>query len=124
MRNRVTFAAALVVLLWLPASGVADDHFKCFWSSYEYDLFYANTSPGKPEKAERLEATLLKIIKQSDTSGRKPPPGILAEYGFFLYERGQIDEAIEYFEREAGQWPESEVFMERVIASLREGEAE
>ncbi|MDH4110153.1 MAG: DUF4810 domain-containing protein [Gammaproteobacteria bacterium] len=124
MRNRAPFAAALVVLLWLPSTGVADDQFKYYWSTYEYDLFYANTSPDDPEKAERLEATLLKIIKQSDTSGRKPPPGILAEYGFFLYERGQTDEAIEYFEREAGQWPESRVFMERVIVSLRTGEAE
>jgi len=112
--------AAVVPLaaLALASVGCASDTRTYYWSSYQYDLY---RSYYEPSKAKKFEATLLRIIKKSDASGRKIPPGVLAEYGYFFYQRGEFDSAIHYFEREALEWPESEVLMERVIEQAREG---
>ena len=109
-------AALILAVLVAPAS-YADDDTTYYWSSYERDLFllYSN-----PENLERFEATLERIINTADTSGRKPPPGILAEYGYIHYERGDLESALHYFEREARQWPESEVLMGRMIVHIKE----
>ena len=122
-RYLIITAAMIATALWPVKNSVADDR-QYYWSSYERDMFYANSYPDNLARLEKLEATLLKIIETSAASERKPPPGILAEYGYFLYERGQVDAAIEYFEREAGQWPDSRVFMEKIIAAVRPGAAE
>jgi hypothetical protein len=39
-----------------------------------------------------------------------------AEYGYALYEQGKITEAVVYFQKESDKWPESKVFMSKVIA--------
>lgn len=121
MKNRLTIitAAAIAIAMSLADTSLADDETTYYWSSYERDLFDTYSDS---ENLTKLGQTLLRIIKTSDTSGRKPPPGILAEYGYTLLRRGDTDVAIEYFEREAGQWPESRVFMNRVIARVRQGE--
>lgn len=120
IRCSIITATALLIVLSLSNNSFAGDSTTYYWSSYESDLFdtYSN-----PENLKEFEATLLRIINKSDTSGRKPPPGILAEYGYILYRRGDANAAIQYFQREAGQWPESRMFMNRVIAHVRQGAA-
>ena len=49
------------------------------------------------------------------------PPGLLAEYGYVLYKRGEAKSAIEYFEREVTEWPESEALMKRIIERAKKG---
>jgi hypothetical protein len=49
-------------------------------------------------------------------------PGLHAEYGFLLFERGRTAEAIRQFEREKEKWPESERFMD-VLIRLARGES-
>jgi hypothetical protein len=109
----------LVAVLVLASVGCASDDRTYYWSSYQDDLYKAYKSP--KGRADDFEETLLRIIEKSDQSGRKTPPGVLAEYGYFLYQRGEFDSAIHYFEREAREWPESAVLMETMIRQAREG---
>ena len=64
-------------------------------------------------------ASLKTIILAAQQEGKTVPPGIYAEYGYALYEEGNAPEAIKYFERERDTWPESRVFMEKLIAIAR-----
>ena len=43
------------------------------------------------------------------------PPGIYAEYGYLLLQQGKSNEAIDLFKREETHWPESKIFMDRMI---------
>jgi len=43
------------------------------------------------------------------------PPGIYAEYGFALYEKGNFPDAIKFFKLESDKWPESRVLMAKMI---------
>jgi hypothetical protein len=113
----LTVIASLMALT-LSGFAHAADTSMYYWLNYERDLLQSYV---QPEDLKEFEATLLNIIKTSDESDRKPPPGVLAEYGYLLYERGEFDPAIEYFEREAREWPESVVLMNRIIKRAKEG---
>ncbi len=88
-----------------------------YWSSYQSDLRAGGFGQ---EKSKNFELTLQRIIDSSDKSGLKPPPGVLAEYGFFFFQRDEMRTAIIYFERESLMWPESAAFMERAIERATE----
>jgi len=120
MRRSRPWLIAIASLVALTFSGVghAADASLYDWSNYERDFC---RPCDEPEKLKAFETTLLQIIKKSDEAGRKPPPGVVAEYGYMLYERSEFDTAIDYFEREAREWPESQVLMKRMIARAREG---
>ena len=117
-RSRLMLIAiASVMTLMLAGVGHTADTPLYYWSSYERDLY---RSYDQLENVKDFEATLQQIIKKSDESARKPPPGMLAEYGYLLYQRGEFESAIDYFEREAREWPVSALLMNRIIKQAQE----
>lgn len=82
------------------------------WSSYDQSLYRHYKNPADREAwVEALRTTIL----EAEQRGLRVPPGVHAEYGYALYEEGRMDEAITYFKLERDQWPESRVFMEKMI---------
>ncbi len=86
------------------------------WGHYEESLQASYIAHDESKAWSSLEAT----ITSAEQTGRRIPPGASAEYGFLLYQRGQRERAIEYFEREAQLFPESKPLMEKLIAKVRE----
>ena len=113
-----TFAVVLLLVVSSPAA--ADDNLVYYWSNYERDMWLAYRQPDDEDRQLKLAATMLRIITESDKAGRKPPPGIVAEYGYFLFQRGEYYAAIDHFRREANSWPESAALMERMIRRAQE----
>ena len=110
-RFQLAAIASLIILIFPGViHAAAEDTY--YWSSYERDLFLAYDQHAK---MGNFEATLIRIIKNSEETGRKPPPGVLAEYGYILFGHGEFEFAIDYFERESREWPESAVLMNRII---------
>ena len=68
-----------------------------------------------PTKVGDLNETLEAIIKSADTTQSRVPPGIYAEYGYLQMQQGKSKEAIDLFKQERALWPESKVFMDRMI---------
>lgn len=102
---------ALVALAAL-AGGCATNQQKYNWGRYDPALYayYKN-----PDKLTGLSAALDGVIKTGDSSAAKVPPGIYAEYGYLQLQAGKRDQAIELFKQEEAHWPESKVFMDRMI---------
>jgi hypothetical protein len=57
-------------------------------------------------------------VEKSKTSGLLVPPGIYAEYGFVLAQEGKSEEAQVYFNLEKEKYPESKIFVDRLISTL------
>ena len=114
----VSFAIAALAMQTLCGVVYAADKRMYYWSGYQHAISSANDTP---EKVKSSEAALLRLIKKSDEAGRRVAPGVLAEYGYFFFERGQFDTAIYWFEREIGEWPESAVLMKKMIERARQG---
>lgn len=91
-----------------------------YWGNYE-TLNYLTYS--KPEKAtletqrERLEEDLQKA------KGRNFPahPGLHAQLGYVCYQLGRLDDALREFAAEKTLFPESAVFMNRMIEKTKGG---
>jgi len=88
------------------------------WGSYE-DLIYASyASPGKV--APQDEVNLLeKDYQQARAANMRMPPGWHAHLGYLYYELGKPDQARQELRTEEAEFPESKVFMDRLLANLQ-----
>ncbi len=117
LKNRMRkFAGALLSLTI--AAGCAPRQTLYSWGNYE-DLVYSSyAKPGAvpPEKQiEKLEQDY-----QKARSGHKPvPPGWHAHLGWLYFQTGKRDQAKLEFETEKAAFPESTVFMDRLLARLK-----
>jgi hypothetical protein len=87
------------------------------WGSYEKDLYLYYKDP---QNIDEYSAELASIV-EDDTKADRVPPGMYAEYGYILYEQGDIEKAREYFVKEKEKWPESAAFMDLAIQNLTGG---
>jgi hypothetical protein len=88
-----------------------------YWGHYENLVYIAYT---KPDKATpELQAQLMEEDMHKAVSTNKPlPPGFHAHLGNLYYQMGKPDLALQEFQKEKMQFPESAVFMDRLIANL------
>ncbi len=85
------------------------------WGQYEDLVYQSYAKPGEapPEKqVEKLEEDY-----QKARSADKPmPPGWHAHLGCLYYQLGKTDQARQEFQTEKANFPESTVFMNRLLA--------
>ncbi len=105
---RLIIACALTVTL----AGCANTHQAYNWGRYDPALYaYYKVPANEPQ----FEAALLEIIQPTGSKTGAVPPGIFAEYGYLRLQQGNPAEAVQFFRQEEAHWPESRVFMERMI---------
>ncbi len=98
----------IVIILFL--TGCAKSRYS--WNGYDDKLYsYYKT----PAESDRFMEALQEIIQESEVEGTVPP-GIYAEYGYMLYERGKFPDAVIWYSKELEKWPESRILMEKMIA--------
>ncbi|MDD5141645.1 MAG: DUF4810 domain-containing protein [Verrucomicrobiales bacterium] len=112
MRTAILLAGLLVL------AGGCSTPTVYYWGHYENLIYASYAAPGKipPEmQVEQLEADY-----QKARSANKPvPPGFHAYLGYLYSELGKMDQARQEFETEKALFPESAVFMDRLLANLK-----
>jgi hypothetical protein len=110
MRSRLILAISLLGTV-LPGC-VTTSHQKYDWGKYDPALYgyYKDAT-----KVGELSASLEAIIKAAESNQAVVPPGIYAEYGYLQLQAGNNSQAIDLFKQEEARWPESKVFMDRMI---------
>ncbi len=108
--------AALFLALAAGLAGCAGSTSTWRWGNYD-DALHAHYR--RPQDRATYVAALKEIILAAPREGKTVPPGIYAEYGYALLEEGNGAEAVGWFERERDTWPESRVFMEKMIVNAR-----
>lgn len=109
MKSATKYLSIFFLLFSLIGCGV---HSRYNWSGYDTKIYQHYKNPAEREKF--VEA-LREIIDNAEPEG-KVPPGIYAEYGFVMYEEGNNQQAVFYYQKEADKWPESRAFMTKLIA--------
>lgn len=85
------------------------------WNGYDQTVHDYYENPGEREKfVGKLEETILEAEENGNV-----PPGLYSEYGYTLYEIGDYVHAAEYFEKEKAAWPESTLFMNKMIRNCK-----
>lgn len=114
--KRMLSVAALAIMVLTVTSCVSTNQLYS-WYNYE-DAVYSNyKKPTDKSLAKVLEQYRLVIEKQKGTRGTVPP-GLYAEYGFLLCKTGKKEEGIGYMKQEIALYPESQVYISRIIKQL------
>ena len=87
------------------------------WEKYE-KASYAYLKNSNDESTQALIENYEKIIEQQSGTRNVPPPGICADYAFVLLEMGKTDKGKELLLREIELYPESSIFIERILKML------
>ncbi len=80
------------------------------WTDYDNKLYQHYKNPAELD----LFIQDLKTVMEAGEAAGLVPPGIYAEYGFALCEKGSFAEAGKYFQLESAKWPESRVLMAKM----------
>ena len=109
-------------LLWLPVLSLllagCGSLTLYTWGHYEPLIYVSYAAPGKvpPElQVERLEED----YQKARATNKRMPPGWHAHLGYLYYQIGRLDQAAQEFATEKADFPESEVFMDRLLANLK-----
>lgn len=105
----------LCFLILMLISGCATQ--KYHWGNYEKASCEYSKEPVNDEK---LMQEIARTIERGEKNS-KVPPGMYAEYGYFLIMKSNNEEAIKYFQKEREAWPEAEQFMDSMIKNARSG---
>jgi hypothetical protein len=109
MNTRALLMAPVLVGL---LAGCVTNHQRYGWGDYDPSLYAYYKDP---TKEAALAESLAEIISSADSHHALVPPGIYAEYGYLQLQEGKNVAAIDLFKQEEAHWPESKVFMDRMI---------
>lgn len=88
------------------------------WGHYEDVIYVSYSAPGK--MSPEMQVGKLEEDYQKARAANKPvPPGWHAHLGYLYFELGKSDQARQEFETEKANFPESAVFMDRLLANLK-----
>lgn len=91
-----------------------------YWGDYAKTSYLIVNEPS--EKSLRTHADeLTRIIEKSQEKNLKVPPGVYAELGYTLTKLGENDKAEVHFAAERQEYPESGVFLNRLL-NIQESE--
>jgi hypothetical protein len=88
------------------------------WGDYESQVYSLYNDPGKsPIEAqiEKLEAD----YQTARSTNKAVPPGFHAHLGYLCFQTGKGDQAVQSFQTEKTLFPESAVYMDRILAKVK-----
>lgn len=105
-----------ILFLMIPVVLLASCATKPLYSWGKYDVAsYQYLKSNDEKSSEKLIKTYDKIIKKQKGSRNSVPPGIYADYGFILLQLGRVSEGNAMLEKEITLYPESKIFIDRII---------
>lgn len=113
-RYKVVIAAFVLVLLG-GCTGVSKGGY--YWGDYSTSYYNYLKDPREEQLQNRIES-LEKIIVKSGELELHVPPGVHAELGQAYMKQGLEEKAKDYFRAEVSLYPESELFVRRLVNDL------
>lgn len=87
------------------------------WGKYE-SASYTYLKNSDEESTQALIDQYKSIIDEQTGTRNTTPPGIYADYGFLLLQIGEVDQGRTLLLKEIELYPESKVFIDRILKML------
>lgn len=101
----------------LALAGCAAQPTQYSWGSYE-ELIYASYLSRTDVPPEQQIEAMEKDYQAARSANKRLPPGWHAHLAYLYYETGKLDQARQELLTEKAEFPESAVFMDRLLANL------
>lgn len=89
------------------------------WGNYE-TTSYNYLKKSDEESTQKLIENYQKVIETQKGTRGVVPPGVYADYGFTLLQIGKTEEGKEMLTKEIALYPESKIFIERILKMTEE----
>jgi hypothetical protein len=89
-----------------------------FWGSYEQVIYANHANPGASDPQSQL-TILEKDYQTARATNQRLPPGWHAHLAYLYYQLGKADQAHQEFVTEKTQFPESALFIDRLLAKMK-----
>lgn len=89
------------------------------WHNYEKTSYNYTKNPNQQTETKLLE-TYQKIINRPTGARKIVPPGVYAELGYLQIQNGQKEAAVQNFKQEIELYPESTIFISKILKSVQE----
>ena len=89
-----------------------------YWGGYSNSLYKHKKDPNN-ETIQAHKESILKIIEKSDYYGKKIPPGVYCEYGYYMLQENNYTEAKKYLNLEIKLYPESNKFVNILLKEIK-----
>ena len=114
---RIRILACFVALLAL--IGCAQKPTSLYqWGTYQPQIYALYSDPGKVSPEEQI-AKLEEDYQKARSTNQAVPPGFHAHLGYLYFQAGKADQAVQSFNTEKALFPESTVYMNRLIAQIK-----
>ena len=87
------------------------------WGHYQDVIYTTYDKPGKVPPERQVEL-LEQDYQKARATNKRMCPGFHAQLGYLYYDLGKLDQARQEFATEKADFPESAVFMDRLLANL------
>jgi hypothetical protein len=112
MIHRLVLGISLLFLMGLLGCQTPTTY---YWGNYESLVYSEYDTPGKIPPGEQIEI-LKQDIADAQTKNKPLPPGFYAHLGYLYFQVGAVAAAKASFTTEKENFPESAVFMDRLIS--------
>lgn len=90
------------------------------WGSYEELIYTSYSSPGSSPPEQQIER-MEQDYQEARSANKRVPPGWHAHLGYLYYQTGKLDQARQELQTEKAEFPESAVFVDRLMTNLNRG---
>jgi hypothetical protein len=111
----IKIGALLALLIWL--LGCASQPTLYAWGQYEELIYLSYARPNQADPAMQVEK-MEQDYQKARAENKSVPPGFHAYLGLLYYQQGKIEPARQAFLTEKTRFPESAVFMHRLLSRL------
>ena len=87
------------------------------WGSYEELIYASYAAPGSAPPEMQIES-MERDYQQARAANKRVPPGWHAHLGYLYYQAGKRDQAMQELRTEKAEFPESAVFVDRLLANI------
>ena len=87
------------------------------WGSYEELIYASYATPGSAPPEMQIES-MERDYQQARAANQRVPPGWHAHLGYLYYQAGKRDQAVQELRTEKAGFPESAVFVDRLLANI------
>ena len=84
------------------------------WDKYE-QASYNYLKKADDKSIDQIMQQYQKVIENQKGTRQTTPPGMFADYGFFLIQKGEIKAGKANLKKEIALYPESKIFIDRIL---------
>jgi len=118
MKKLISLTVAVITVLIFTGCGQTVQPPLYNWGDYVKSSSKYAMYGERKDVLEKHTSELAKIINESEAKKQRVAPGIYAEYAQILFETNKKEKAKKYFVLEKETYPESTLFINRVMKKL------